>query len=638
MSAIAGILYFGNKSVQAGLIQELTDALKSRGPDEQTHWVQGQVALGHCMLRTTPESQEEHLPLISNDKDLVLVWDGRLDNREELKQALNLAGAITRDNSDAEIVLQSYSIWDEDCPKHMLGDFAFAIWDVKRNKLFCARDHMGARPFYYVMNEDFFAFASEDEVLIKLPGISATPNEELIAYYLFPRFSDFGPSRSWLRDIFILQPAHRMTLDSDKGFQSNSFWELKPKREIKYKSDEECSEAFLMVFKEAVRCRMRSIGDVSAMMSGGLDSASIGEMIKKLLPEMRNKKFHTYSAISDEPENCAESRRIRTLTEDFGAVAHFVSVPSFSGMVTAEDLIGAAETASHPVNNSILLQTMMCLAANRDNNRVMLHGGSGDLTTYVQHRYVAILLSKGRWKSAWRECCDASQNNVYLRGSSPVSLFLRNALLAYTPKNIRLFARWMRKRNPTPDLMKSIINLNLSKKLKIHERIMTPQRQEKDFELDPQEALIQIVNSQHGISSGLTGVERVAGKYGIETRDPWSDKRVVEFWLSLPLEYKIRNGWTKYLVRTAFAKDLDEKVIWHTGKEHLGWEFNWRYMESVRDRASCILKSGANILNKYTNCKMLQEQLDVYQTFNREEARRNVNKAIVLVQWMQRLA
>lgn len=125
MSAIAGIFYFHGAPLDPDLITKLTSAMSTRGPDSQTQWVKGSVGLGHCMLRTTPESLVERQPLLSQDGKLVLVWDGRLDNRAELRSALTSRGVVLRDNSDAEMVLQSYTIWGKGCPGQLLGDFAF---------------------------------------------------------------------------------------------------------------------------------------------------------------------------------------------------------------------------------------------------------------------------------------------------------------------------------------------------------------------------------------------------------------------------------------------------------------------------------------------------------------------------------
>ena len=147
MSGIAGIIHFDGAPIEPGLIEKMTGAMSYRGPDGIHHWVKGSVALGQCMLRTTPESLEEHQPLTNADESLVLVMDGRVDNWEELRRELLGRGAVLRDRSDAELVLRSYEIWGRDCLKHIDGDFALVIWDARRKEAFCARDRMGSKPF-----------------------------------------------------------------------------------------------------------------------------------------------------------------------------------------------------------------------------------------------------------------------------------------------------------------------------------------------------------------------------------------------------------------------------------------------------------------------------------------------------------
>src|SRR3569832_2649330 len=134
---------------------------------------------------------------------------------------------------------------------------------------------------------------------------------------------------------------------------------------------------------------MRSLGDASAMMSGGIDSASIAAAVRRVLPEMPGKEFHSYSAFSDEPSTCPESRCIQSLTKELGSKAHFVSVPSFSGMLDAHDVAEVAWSMPHPLESSILLPEMMCFAARRGGHRVILCGASGDITMDVPNRYVA---------------------------------------------------------------------------------------------------------------------------------------------------------------------------------------------------------------------------------------------------------
>lgn len=636
MSAIAGILAFHGAPLEPGLIQKLTGAMKRRGPDAQTHWARGPVALGHCMLRTTPESLEEHQPLASRDKNLVLVWDGRLDNREELKRELVAAGAVLRDNSDAELAMQSYAAWGEDCPGRLLGDFALAVWDARQQRLFCALDHMGARPFYFTLNKQFFAFASEEEALLELPGVSRQPNEAMVLHMLVPAYQSADNQRFWLKDVWGLQPGQCMSLSVDGTNRTETYWRLEPGDESVYASDRECEEAFLDVFGEAVRCRMRSTGDIAAMMSGGMDSASIAAMVKRLLPSMPGKQFHTYSAISDAPENCVESRCIQSLTKDLGSNAHFVSVPSFTGMVDVDDLIETTWPRPHPCDNSVVLPAMMALAASRQSQRVMLHGVSGDLTMHVPGRYAAYLLQAGQWQTAWRECRSASRNNTYLQGTSPTLLILLNAWAAWMPGGIKAGVRRLRRGNP---LEAGVVNPAFAEKLRLKDRLRMQEDQSKrPFPANIQQEHAELLNAAWGPVLGLSGYERVAGRYGVELRDPWADSRVMEFFLRLPLKYKVRDGWTKYLARSAFATDLADSVRWRTGKEHLGWQFTIRLIEESDDFLNSIMERALETAGDYVDRNAVRTRLRKYAVDGDSRDREFFYEILTLLFWLRRLS
>ena len=147
MSGIAGIIHFDGRPVAPGEVEAMTAAMHYRGPDGINHWRKGSVALGQCMLRTTPESLEENQPLTNENESLVLVMDGWVDNWEELRCDLLGQGAVLRTRSDAELVLRAYEVWGKDCLPHIDGDFALVLWDAPHRKVFCARDRMGSKPF-----------------------------------------------------------------------------------------------------------------------------------------------------------------------------------------------------------------------------------------------------------------------------------------------------------------------------------------------------------------------------------------------------------------------------------------------------------------------------------------------------------
>ena len=140
MSAICAIMLLDESLDGSALIQRLTATMIRRGPDAREHWSSGKASLGHCMLRTTPESLRETQPTVSRDGHLAIVMDGRLDNLDELRRELNSDGSLPVGTPDAHYVLAGYQRWGRGVARRLLGDFAFVIWDARARTLYCARD------------------------------------------------------------------------------------------------------------------------------------------------------------------------------------------------------------------------------------------------------------------------------------------------------------------------------------------------------------------------------------------------------------------------------------------------------------------------------------------------------------------
>ena len=160
MSGIAGLYHLDQHPVVASELCQMIKILAHRGPDSSDTWCQDSIGLGHCMLWTTAESLHEQLPLVKGD--LTITADARIDNRDELAQVLSLPDRPLEKIADSEFILAAYEQWGSDCPEHLLGDFAFVIWDGQKLPLFCARDHFGVTPFFYYHRPyKSFAIASE---------------------------------------------------------------------------------------------------------------------------------------------------------------------------------------------------------------------------------------------------------------------------------------------------------------------------------------------------------------------------------------------------------------------------------------------------------------------------------------------
>ncbi|MEM6753927.1 MAG: lasso peptide isopeptide bond-forming cyclase, partial [Cyanobacteria bacterium P01_C01_bin.38] len=272
MSGIVGIRYLDKRPVDSESISKMIDVLAHRGPDGADIWVDGCVGLGHLMLQTTPESLIEKLPYCNQSGDLAITADARIDNRDELIAALQINNRPADKIVDSELILAAYEKWGEDCPNHLLGDFAFAIWDKRKQILFCARDHMGVKPFYYYYYDNTFVFGSEIKALLCLEEVPRRLNEVRIADYLNLMLEDKVITS--YRGILRLPPAHIMVV-SLQGINSKCYWWLDRNREIKLDSDAAYAEEFRKIFTEAVRCRLRSAFPIVSQLSGGLDSSSV---------------------------------------------------------------------------------------------------------------------------------------------------------------------------------------------------------------------------------------------------------------------------------------------------------------------------------------------------------------------------
>jgi asparagine synthase (glutamine-hydrolysing) len=202
MSGITGLLSLDGGPVDGQILSRLTGLMAFRGPDAQETWSGGRVGFGHTMLRTTFESQGERQPC-SLDDDLWIVADARVDGRSELCRKLRSSGHDCHQSAtDAELILHAYRAWGDECVRHLLGDFVFAIWDASRERLFCARDHFGVKPFFYARAGNCLVFSNTLNCVREHPGVSDELNDRAIADFLL-----FGMNQDGARGS-LLEPAN----------------------------------------------------------------------------------------------------------------------------------------------------------------------------------------------------------------------------------------------------------------------------------------------------------------------------------------------------------------------------------------------------------------------------------------------
>jgi len=280
MAGIAGIYSVDGRPADGSDLQRMADALAHRGPDGTSNWRCGPIGFAHLQLCTTPESLHEHQPLQAPWAEACLVWDGRLDNREELSEAIVSRGGRLVDDTDPGLVLSAYLVWGKECVSRLVGDFAFAIWDGRLRWLLCARDCFGIRPFYYFWDGKEFLFASELRALLTHPRVSLNINEGMVAEYLLNSIT--SREDTLYVDIHRLTPGALLTISASQDLRIETYW--KPDLSIiRYQTDDQYAEHFTQVLEESVRCRMRCCVPWASELSGGLDSSTVSVTAQALL-------------------------------------------------------------------------------------------------------------------------------------------------------------------------------------------------------------------------------------------------------------------------------------------------------------------------------------------------------------------
>lgn len=566
MSGIAGIIHFDGRPVEPGAIERMTASMARRGPDGIRHWVKGNVALGHCQMCTTPESLEETQPWTNEDESLVLVMDGRVDNWEELRVELLGRGARLRNRSDAELLLRAYEEWGEGCPERIIGEFSFQIWDGRKRIVFGARDAAGTKNFHYHEGAGWFGFASEIKGLRALERIEEKLNEWRVACYLIPALDRMDEVGTCFEGIVRLPAGHAMTAGPN-GVKTWRYWDPSGIAELPAKSVDECAEGFAAQFRTAVKCRLRSTRPLAAMLSGGLDSSSVVALILKEYGGLLKGPLHTVTLTECEPERSVEYRHAKEVIALGGCVAHVVD-PSQTGRF-AEGYWEWAKTQDEPFTADFnhTYQFAYRIAAEQG-IRSVLDGMAGDCCMFVAGSYLNLLFRQGKWGLLARELRE--NRRIYREPISPT--FVRQVVLPILPESVRDLGRRMKPMGREPWRDGSIASEALIQRVKVRERIAEMARR-----AGRGSRTAQAIHGQQFVTGTLSFAQErnsmYAAGFGVETRSPFADRRVMEYAVSMPVEAKLLLPRYKETLRRAMRGVLPELIEGRTEFMHPGPSF-----------------------------------------------------------------
>lgn len=547
MSGIGGIFNLDGTPVDQGKTEHLAEALKQRGPDGIRTWENGPLVLVHSHFWTTPEEVGEEQPLTVGN--FTLVADARIDNRDDLIPLLN-AYLSKEIPSDAEIILAAYQKWGEEAPRHLIGDFAFAIWDEEGQKLFCARDPVGVRLLQYAQIGTSFVFGSSVGAVIaaldNLPDI----NLPFIADLIAGRW-DRWVQETGYQEIFRLPPAYFLAVHSG-GMVMQRYWTFGADQRYHFDTDEEYIACFRELFQEAVRARMRAVGPVALSVSGGLDSSSIACVVNDLIERKEIEPgARMYSHVYDRTPRADER-------DYFEAVVSVCPYLPFT-LIPSDDIWGLQEFGDendfplHEPEYQDLRNHFLTLArqVRNDGCRVCLFGDGGDQILMSEVYYFIFYLGDLPLRHL------ISELPYFSPLRKPHQILLPNQrILCYA--------------NTVPRIFKKVIvyleNHASKKSLPnylaswIRDLYLPPDFLPPSY-LKSRNALGIYDNITCGFNSALQVASEGYGAYTeTELRYPFFDRRLIEFMVALPPHICFRKGHSRYILRQSMREILPKYI------------------------------------------------------------------------------
>ncbi|HEU4683067.1 MAG TPA: asparagine synthase (glutamine-hydrolyzing) [Nitrospira sp.] len=625
MCAIAGYYYSAGAPPDATLLSRMVDIQRHRGPDgvgyvfldptghqqPEPHRTLARVstmarraglALGHRRLAILDRSDRAHQPMASADGVDWLVYNGEIYNYRELREELRAKGYHFRSASDTEVLLTAYREWGIGCVKRFNGMFAFALWDGTSHRLVCGRDRFGEKPFYYVWNEQCFAFGSEIKALLPVLG-QRGPDQELIYAYLDRGALD-ASDRTMLSGVRQLPPAHMLVVENGR-LAINPYWQLPSCERETTGTFDAAVETFASLFRDSVRLRLRSDVPVGSCLSGGLDSSSIVCTMHRLLAEDRDATRnapdtgqHVFSSCFQDA--AYDERRYRDhVVRETGVTTHDVFPDD---TILADDIPRVVWHQEEPFGStSVFAQWCVMRTASEQGLKVLLDGQGADELLAGYHGFfgpvLADLIRNGRWASLIREYGSYRR----LHGAWPryvYANFARAMLPAAFVRTVRGrmtgSARWMDR--------------------EFRQRWRDDDEPGVELEGTVLQRMQAMLLTGNGLRALLHYEDRNAMAFGIETRLPFLDHRLVEFVWPLPNHHKIRDGITKVLLREAMKGVLPEPVRQRVDK--MGFvtpEDRW-FRAGLREMTGALLHDSRTATRGYVNIKTARKDFQAHVT------------------------
>jgi len=468
----------------------------------------------------------------TEDGAYTVTFNGEIYNYKEIRKELQQAGHSFRTHTDTEVILRSYQLWGQQCLHRFNGMWAFALWDRERRRLFCARDRFGVKPFYYALYDGCFFLASEIKQILHVTSMPRAANPIAVFHFLEWGLLDYS-SETFFEGIYQLPGGHCLTLDLNNSVtpQIQRYWELPTEPQMQV-SDDVAIDEFRRLFTSAIKLRLRSDVPVGVSLSGGLDSSAVVCTARRLAPQT---EFQTFSACFEDAE-IDEREYVSAVVREIHGIGH-AAFPQ--GTAFWSNLSTLIYHQDEPVG-SPAAYTQWCVMADARLHGVpvILGGQGGDETLCGYQKYQFFYW----WHLIRRGDPQFLRESFLWLREGTSSQWSLSAAARYLPGLFR-----------TPF---SLTNRICTKEMRGLSRTVRPslgsgrtlaERQKTDL-------------TYSSIPALLHHEDRTAMAHSVESRLPFLDYQLVTFLLSCPPSLKLRNGWSKWLLRNALADTLPEKI------------------------------------------------------------------------------
>ena len=576
MGGIVGLFHLNASPVNAELLQQMIAvASRRRGSDKVGSFVDGPIGMGHCQFYTTNESYCEQQPLCDESSQLCIVCDGRVDNREELIAQLSINDKV-RVVTDVALILAAYKKWGSDCPNRIVGDFAFVIWDREQQRLFCARDYAGIKPFFYALVDQTFIFGSTIEQFYEHPLLSPQLNDEyMLDFLIYAVTGPLSTPGTAIKGIKRLTSACYLSVDRNGISAPVRYWSPKDIKEIHFSNPTDYAEGFREVFRRVVKSHIRNKGAVASELSGGLDSSSIVSMAADLYQsgEVPANEFVALSKSFNSYPEADEAEYQKAVVDKYNLVSRRLPADDQFNMTGTES--GLCPDEPYGIYISYNEQLITPEAANDFGATVLLTGFGGDEILWGNPLYLADLLWRGKLKTFLTELKKwaRTENMSYLKaliefGIKPkVPYSLRSLLSILLQKPIEF---WYTFENEVGPRIPGWIDKGFARDMAVTKRIpaLVPDKDCRKTSMIPEYRSLSANNT-------IVGRQYICCPLSVELRQPFYDKRLVEYVMGVPMPYRIAvddggESVAKLLIRNGLKDLLPECLLTRSDNPEFG--------------------------------------------------------------------